>query len=267
MTCDAAQNRLLALADPARPPDPLRAHLAGCAACRSFAARLGTLDRLVRQLPVPPADPTALAVTLDKVTADAPIITHIPTVPRRDSGIDLPKLLLKGGRWGYTVGVAASVGLAVFGWWVLAGRTPDARPQHAAAPRHELLGQGVRHLAKLSASDKPDEQVREWASLAADLTAEARTVYRVADPAEMDALEAMFSKAVTKGLLAQATKVKELPAARRKALDDAAAKLEAVEKEVGKLLADGAPPKAVAPLTKMAETAGQARKTLLQRGA
>lgn len=267
MTCDAAQNRLLTLADPDRLPDPLRAHVEGCAACRSFAARLGTLDHLLRQLPVPPADPAALAATLDKVTADAPIITRVPTVPRRDSAIDLPKLLLKEGRWGYTVGVAASVGLAVFGWWILAGRTPDARLQHAVAPRHELLGQGVRHLAMLSASDRPDDQVREWASLAADLSGEAGKVYRVADPAELDALEAMFSKAVTKGLLAQATKVKELPAARRKALADAASKLEAVEKEVAKLLADGAPPKAVAPLTKMAETAGQARKTLLNRGA
>ena len=226
MTCDAAQNRLLTLADPA-----------------------------------------ALAATLDRVTADAPIITRVPTVPRRDSGIDLSKLLLKEGRWGYTVGVAASVGLAVFGWWILAGRTPDARPLMAAAPRHELLGQGVRHLAMLSASDKPDDQVREWASLAADLTGEARKVYLVADSAEMDALEGMFTKAVTKGLLTQASKVKELPAARRKALDDAAAKLEVVEKEVAKLLAGGAPPKAVAPLTKMRETADQARKALLNRGA
>lgn len=266
MTCDAAQNRLLTLADPNRPPDPLRSHMDGCTACRSFAARLGTLDHLLRQLPVPPADPAALAVTLDKVTADADHHSR-PDGARRDSAIDLPKLLLKEGRWGYTVGVAASVGLAVFGWWILAGRTPDARPMMAAAPRHELLGQGVRHLAMLSASDKPDDQMREWASLAEDLTGEAGKVYRVADPAELDALEAMFTKAVTKGLLAQATKVKELPAARRKALDDTAAKLKAVEKEVTALLAAGAPPKSVVPLTKMAETAGQARKTLLNRGA
>lgn len=266
MTCDAAQNRLLTLADPARPPDPLRAHVEGCSACRSFAVRLGTLDKLLRQLPVPPADPQALVFTLDKVTADAPIITHVPTVPRRDSTVDLPRLLLKEGRWGYTVGVAASVGLAVFGWWLAVGRQPTPRPEYAAA-RHELLGQGVRHLAKLSASDKPDDQLQEWAGLAKDLTGEARKVYRVAEPAEIDALEGMFTKAVTKGVLGQANKVKELPADRRKpALADAVAKLDAAEKEVADLLAAGAPPKAKDALARMRDAAAQAR-TALQGGA
>jgi hypothetical protein len=266
MTCDAAQNRLLTLADPGRPPDPLRLHVEGCGRCRLFAAKLGTLDKLLRQLPVPPADPQALAATLDKVTADAPIITRVPTVPRRDSTVDLPRLLLKEGRWGYTVGVAASVGLAVVGWWVLAGRVPDAKPQLAAAPRHELLGHGVRHLAKLSASDKPDDQLREWAALATDLTREARTLYRVADPTEFDALEGMFTKAVTKGVVGQANKVAGLPAARRTAaLSDATAKLAEAEKAVTALV-PVAPPATKPALERMRDAVTQAR-TALQRGA
>src|SRR5207253_1093674 len=52
MNCEACQRRLLASEDPEAPAAEVRAHLAGCPACRRWQRQLLRLERHVPLLPV-----------------------------------------------------------------------------------------------------------------------------------------------------------------------------------------------------------------------
>ena len=155
MSCQTVRNKLL-LADPRRLPAGLRDHVGGCDACGGFVAGLARLDDALLALPVP-TDPAVKEKFLLALDEAGPIITRVPTVPRRDSTL-LPALLERG-RWRYPAGLAAGIALAVGGvWW--ADRPPAAPPAEVAV-RHDLLGKNVRTLVALTRTNDPRTRLTE----------------------------------------------------------------------------------------------------------
>lgn len=264
MSCDAVQNRLLSQSDPRRLSEETRRHLSDCSSCQLMSARLVQLDDQLRNLPVPPSDPDVREAFIDRVTADGPVITRIPTIPRRDSVVDLPELLLKNGRWGYTAGIAAAIMLAVGAWWMTAGVT-EPEPQ-VAALRHDLLGKNIKHLVAVTRSPAPADRIKEWAGVAQDLTSEARQLYLVAPTEEMTALKSMYERAVNEGVLGQADRLPDLmlPAEKSQLLTGVADQLSQTAAEANRLAAT-APPPSRAALTDMATIARKAETRLRDR--
>lgn len=260
MSCDTVRDRLVALGDPRRLPAALRGHVAGCNGCTALADELVKLDRALAALPVPPYDPAVRDAFLAAFADTGPIITRIPTVPRRDSVVSLPALLDRG-RWRYAAGLAAGVAVAVGGsWWA-------DRPPAPAAPevvvRHDLLGKEVRHLVALTRTNDPRARLAELVGVADALKAEARQMYLIAGADEMADLQRLFEKAVAKGVVPQAERLPEqmLRADRAAALAAAKAALADAEAETTGL--SGRAPEHTRPmLEKMATAAKAARERL-----
>ena len=259
MKCETLQNRLLTAADPRRLPDDVRAHVAGCPACRAFHAKLVRLEGLLTAIPVP-GSAGAKAALLDRVAEPGPIITRIPTVPRRDSSATLRALVAKTGRWKYVTGLAAGVLLAV-GVWIAGGDRKPATVAQAAVP-HPLLRSEVGRIVALQKSDKPADKAVVLADLASDLRGEARALYLAAQAAEMKKLAGLYERAVGDGVVRQVERVGDLVPAERAALvrrlDD---KLAADEAEATEL-AGRAPPQSVEGLTRIARAARSGREAL-----
>jgi hypothetical protein len=260
MSCETTRNRLIALPDPRRLPAGLRGHVAGCSGCAALADRLATLDRALAVLPVPAYDPAVKATFLAGFEDAGPIITRIPTVPRRDSVVSLLALLDRG-RWRYAAGLAAGIAVAVGGvWWA---DRPPAAPHPEVAVRHDLLGKEVRHLVALTRTNDPRARLTELVGVAESLNAEARQMYLIAGADEMADLQRLFDKAVARGVVPQAERLPEqMPRAdRAAALAAAQAALAAAEAEAGGL-AGRAPVHTRPMLERMAASAKAARERL-----
>jgi hypothetical protein len=266
MTCDAIQNRLLALPDVRRVPDELRGHLDGCPACRAYLARAVRLDKLLATIPVPPPSEETKAAFLDRATEAGPVIKHIPVV-RRDSGT----YLLDDGRWKYTAAALAAAVLVAVGWLAFrGGDAPPSRNDYTTVAGHELLTKtlgnvvtGEKALAKV---DKPEQRMKAWENVTADLRAEIERVYRFTpkDRDDLNALAGLFKKAAEDGLLRQADAVMngQLPADQRQALlRDAIGQMDRIEADAT-TFAQEAPEHNKLPLRKIRDTAKKVREGL-----
>lgn len=263
MNCEVLQNRLLALPDLNGVPDDLRVHVDGCPACQTFLAGAKRLDELLARVPVPPTSEEAKAAFLDRVTQAGPVIGRIPVVPRGgDTGRRLRGFLDRVGGWKTVSGLAAAI--MVGGVWWFASGPRGSTPSEVAGLRHELLNKEVKHLVALSGADTPPKRMVVWADVADDLRTETRSLYKVGQADEMDALARMFDKAVRQGILHQADllDVHTMPAAERATLlRDVTARLADVEAEADRLAAQ-APPQSVEPLKKIAAAARDGRLKL-----
>jgi hypothetical protein len=237
MTCDAIQNRLLALPDLRRVPDELRGHLDGCPACRAILARASRLDRLIAAIPVPPSSAETRAAFLDRVTEAGPVIKRVPVV-RRDSAFNLPAYLAEHGRWRYAVGLAAAVLIAI-GWLTWQDGPPSKPIEPPTVAGHRLLkktiGRVVTDKTALARVEKPEQRMLVWADVTDDLRDEIKDVYLHAPKDDLKSLAGLFEKVTGKGLLAQADAVEKssLPADQKlKALRDVVARMTVVEAEL-----------------------------------
>jgi hypothetical protein len=266
MTCDAIQNRLLALPDPARPSAALRGHLDACPACRAVQAEAVRIERLVKGLPVPSSEARKRAL-LESLDA-GPVIRTKPVAPsaRTGSGAFRPV-----GRWLATVdlrwvgGVAAAAAVAAGVWWA-ANRPPEPVPEVAEKPRHDLLARTVRHTTALSNATTPPARLAVFADWSADLTAEACGVYKVAAAEEMNSLARQYVRAVEEGVHAQAKLVDDKPmdvGERKKLFDAAIARLAAAETDADRRAQD-APADARPALQKIAAAAKKGRTSLTE---
>lgn len=255
MTCDAVQNRLLAVTEPRRAGADVRTHLAGCPDCRQYVARAARLEELLTQLPVPAARPEAKAKLLTDILT-APATRRPVATPRRT----LPALA--GVRWTHVAAVAAGLLLAVGVWWGNGTRRPGDAPETAGV-RHELLQKEVRHFVALSKTESPTQRMAIWADVATDLRGEAREVYLIAPEDDMKAIGKLFDRAVREGILQQAAQFQtHMPAAeKQRALTTAADRLKDAEAEADRLSA-AAPPNSQAVLRNMAKTAREGRKQI-----
>src|SRR4051812_45158201 len=122
MTCQSAQNRILMLPDPRQVPDALRAHLDGCPACLAWWQRAARLERLLEQLPAPPAPADKKAVLIDELTAAGPVIKSVPAGDRGTVPSPGTAFLKRVGT--YAAALAAAVLVVVGGWRLI----PKAGP-------------------------------------------------------------------------------------------------------------------------------------------
>jgi len=264
MKCEVAQNRLLALSDPNRAPDELRAHVSACAGCRAFAAGVQKLDVLLASLPVPPSP--AKAAFLQRVAAAGPVI-HVK--PKRDSAVDLLPAFARKGRWQYaSAGLAAAV-LVAAGWFALSGTKPQTKPEPMAR-KHDLLNKQVQTVASLAKADTPPKRLDVWSGAADDLRAETKAIYKIAQDDEMKVLTRMLQKVIYEGLLKQAELLPDAdPAERQRLLTRTIAQLKATETETAEL-SKVAPPNSQKQLIRMTEIARDGRtklQTILDKGA
>jgi hypothetical protein len=263
MTCDTIQNRLLAHADPGRVSAEIRAHLEQCLHCQAFAQAAVRLERLLPQIPVPPASETAKAQLLQQILGDAPII--VPSAAVRAEPTRWERRLVESG-WKLTAGLAAAVTFTAVIWW----SSGENRPVELAGvpyQRHQLLQKEVAHVAALANANTPPERLAIWADVVTDLRTEAAEVYLVASESEIQSLGKMFNRAVHDGIIRQADRFPEHvpPVERQAVLSEVVKKLQAAEADADSL-AKVAPPQTQPVLRQMAATAreGLARVEALQ---
>jgi hypothetical protein len=264
MTCDAIRNRLLALPDLRRVPDELRGHLDGCQACRAYLARAVRLDGWIAAIPVPPSSEETKAAFLDRATEAGPVIKRVPVV-RRDSTLNLPAFLAEHGRWRYAAGLAAAVLIAV-GWLSLQDGPPVTPSEPPTVAGHELLrrtiGNVVTDREALAKVNTPEQRMKVWADVAADLRDEFKRVYRHAPPDDLQVLAGMFEKATERGLLQQAEAVKGNQ--QQALLRDAVARMTEVEADLA-AFAQTAPVDKQPPLRQARDTARTVREKLADK--
>ena len=223
LPCAVCQNRLLALPEGAALPADLRSHLADCARCAPYRARLGQLNDELRAVPVPPADERKFAF-LESLTAVGPVIRTMPTVPARDGSL---RDLLKRIRWQPVGGLAAAVAVGVGLWATVPGKR--AAVAEVVPPKHELLQNVVKLDAELAKLKTPSERIPKLAEMAEALHTETEAVYRAARRNdEMRSLAKMYRAVIREGIVEQAKQYRQFEAVERKrVLTEVAVKLAA----------------------------------------
>jgi hypothetical protein len=268
MNCDTIQNRILALAVATEPTSDVREHVAGCPACQAMLAKAVRLDRVLANLPAPTAE-LAKQNLVEQVLAEGPVIRTKPVIPssvgsgtfRSVGRLFTPKLV---------GGLAASVLLAIGGVWFLTRpKAPTIEPELASKPKHELLARSVKHHVELSKSTTAPERLGIFTEWSAEVSAEAKDVYKAASREELSKIAALYESTVAQGIVEQARKLDENPA-RLKHLVATMSQLTTTAAETTSLATE-APPDAQAAFKRMATAANNARtvlRTLLeQRGA
>jgi len=262
ISCAAIQNRLLALAEPMAVPQELAVHLTGCAACTAVQARAIKLDFYLANLPAPSSEARKLQF-LEDVSAEGPVIRTKPVLPSsHGSGQFRPVRFLQ-----RTVPPKAwaslAAGVLVFSvgvWWLNRPVERPAVPELAQGPRHELLAKSVKYHVGLSNSRTATQRFDIFSDWAADVTNEARDVYKVASREQISKLAAMYESTVATGLMDQAKLMIE-DAANPAQFAGAITKLAETATQAQEL-SQAAPPDAQAALKRIAASADKARTAL-----
>ena len=198
MNCQSFQNRVLTLPDPRQLPEPLVEHTNACSACAAWWRSAARLERLLAVLPVPPAPADKKHALLDELAG--PVIAPLPKFERR-SLWSIPAVRT-------FAGLAAAVMIAVGGWLMV--RPGPGSPIAAAQPKSDpFLDRIVQRDLALAQARTADERMIVLGSLADDLSTEARSLSKIANPDELRDLSGMFQKVVNEGIVEQARKLPE----------------------------------------------------------
>lgn len=203
MNCQTIQNKVLALPDPRKVPEPLRTHLDACPACLGWWHQAVRLERLLEQLPapIPPADKKAVLV--EELNTAGPIIKSVPTAGR---GTAPARQFLTRRTAAYAGGLAAAV-LVAIGVARLFTSPPPGKPDVVVLPRHPLLEKIVQRDVALAREASPEERLKILGGLADDLLAETQSLARVASPEDLDELAETFHMVVNDGIVTRAQKL------------------------------------------------------------
>jgi hypothetical protein len=195
MNCQSVRNRVLSLPDPREVPDALRAHLDGCPDCLRWWHQAARLERLLAQLPAPPAPAGKKEALIDELTAAGPVIrTAVAT--RRP--VPSPGLAFLRRNWKPVAGLAASV-LIVLGGWQLWPRTGPPPVTHN--PTHLLTETLVKRHNAVARARTPEQKLALLEVMADDLSSETRGLARVASEDELRALAGWYEKVVGNGIV------------------------------------------------------------------
>ena len=250
MTCQSVQARILALPDPRRLPDALRAHAAGCPDCAAYWKQAARLEALVAALPVPPAPAGKKEALLEDLAAEGLVFPKVTTTPGR--GWSLPRPSLKA-----LAGLAAAVLVAVGIWGAVKGGKQPVVAQKPPAPRHLLLEKVVQRDLALAKAKTANDRLDALAGMAEDLASESRGLALVAGADEMRELADLFRSVVADGVVEQAGRVPPhalTPDQRRTMLDRLTARLAEAGQAAEKAAKDS-PPHAQPALRSIADTA------------
>lgn len=201
MNCQSLQNRILALPDPRQLPENLREHVDACSACLAWWKQAIHLERLLAHLPAPaPSDKKA--VLLDELNAVEPVIKSIPSLQRHASR----SWALPGART--LAGLAAAVLIAVGGWMMTrpGAKIADAKQ---SGPSDPFLTKIVQRDLALAQARSADRRLEVLSGLADDVSAEARSLSKIANPEELRDLSGLFQKVVNEGIVEQVRKLPE----------------------------------------------------------
>jgi hypothetical protein len=165
MDCTDAREWLLRsdLAEGETSPAGVAAHLAGCAACRSYADRLRGLERAVRELPAPAGADAAREAFLERLRAGGAARRPIPLRTRR---------------W---VAAAAAAAILVAGAGTLVLTLGGSQPSEASV----VLDQLVDWNLEVANAGSPSDRDRLYAARAGDLERRVREVRFAADEHEL----------------------------------------------------------------------------------
>jgi hypothetical protein len=240
-------------------PDALRGHLDACPDCVRWWRRVARLERLLSELPAPPAPAGKKEAMLDELTAAGPVIKAVPAVGR---SVPSPGLAFLRRNWKPVAGLAAAVLVVIGGWQLFGGRGGNGHVAKASTPPHPLLSKLVdRDVEIAAAKGDPEKRLQALGGLAGDLAAETRDLARVSSAGEVDYLARWFEKTVDGGIVPQAKGLATgrtlTPAerdARVKLLTDMAVRLSETATEVNGLVMQS-PEKARPGLNRIAEKA------------
>ena len=266
MTCEAVQNRLLALPDPMSATGDVRDHCEQCERCAPFAARAVELDAELAAIVVPAYSPEVKAAFLARIRMAGPVIQSVPS-PLFRSSVSLKELLSRI-PVRPILAVAAAVVVSLGIWSVVpAKRLPVPEPE---AMRHDLLKKVVRYNTDLAVLTGPKDKIAKLSELAVDLRNETRALSLAAQKDEMVSLAGMFDKVVQEGIVTQAglwNPLTTTPGERQAVLNAAASELIQTANEAN-TLATSASMQVQPQLLRIAKTArdGHTRLTKIANG-
>jgi hypothetical protein len=255
MTCKQATHWLLQADDGAAPPDAVAEHLRDCRRCRRRRVRLRRLNAAVRRLPVPPDNPAARALVIERIRTAA--AQQVPAATLRPPAARLPAAVRPWRRW---LARAAMILVLVggFGWLVLETGDTEVDEQGATESTDVVARLVERHL-QLAEGLSPDERFQVFAAMAVDLRNESLRLAKQPGAKELPALARLYDKVVRDGLLARAGQLPE--ESRRPLVLAVVAELRQTENEA-RTAAAHAPPETAASLQALAASAQRARTQL-----
>ncbi len=283
MNCETSHRCLLSLECPDAPPPDLCSHLAVCAACRDWHARLLQMEQQAAQLPVPaPREKNAF---VERFLAEGRSVTA-PAVRDEDAGKDGPSLLrfppvgqpslvngsLKTGKrerglqkMAVAVALAAALLLVTLGIWAWQ-RGNGSTPGNPNTPEKlSALEQRLRDTPRWAEARTPDTRLEVLSHLADETNDKARSLARTGTTEGLAAEVRLYREIIDRITAREALEV--APADRERVLSPIVHRLAEVESEAGRL-ADKVP-SAATPLRELAAAAreggGQLRAILRQR--
>ncbi len=263
MNCAAVQNQILLQSDPRMLPPALREHIELCAACREWARKAARLESVLQALPAPAAGQKKAELLGDLMQAE-PVIRPLPTLATRPGmGQATSRILRRNAA--YVGSLAAAVLFAVGISVLLLKKGPDV----VMAPptqKYPLLDKLVKRDAELARANSTSQRLEILSGMAGDISAETRSMARIAPGSELKQMAGWYEKTVKEGLVLQANSPrleKEVTTATERArlLESFAAKLDA-DATAAESLARESPPDAQPALKRMAEAAREGKDSL-----
>ena len=193
MNCETLHRQLLALERPDTPPPDLRSHLAVCAACRDWHARVLRVERAASALAVPP--PLEKAAFVARFLAEG---RTTGTEVVEDTGKDMPSVLqfvppvqpglasgvLKSSKreralrkMAVAVAMAAALLLVTFGIWAWQ-RGGSTSGRSTATENLSALEQRLRDTPRWAEARTPNRRLEVLSGLADEVNGKAQSLAR-----------------------------------------------------------------------------------------
>jgi hypothetical protein len=258
MNCKQVRGYLLQAERPAQPGADVETHLVGCRDCSQWHQRLVDIERTIPDLLVPPS--SGPGEFLARLAAEpAPVGTRLVFSRSRDSSL---RRWLESPALG-PAGLAASLLLFVFIWWMLQGNREPAfvqspPPRKAPAPDQLLANLMQRNLRLARASTNRD-RIEALTDLAVDLHRETGALASAGHSDDLTALANLYGRVVRDGVIDRARLLDEKE--RAQVLTPLADRLADMERQA-KELAAGVPTASAELLRSMAETAREGTEQL-----
>jgi hypothetical protein len=260
MNCKQVRGYLLHAERPAQPGAAVETHLVACRQCSQWHQRLLELERAIPELPVPRS--SGPGEVLARLAAE-PLPAGKRAVLSGERGSALR-------RWFESpalgpAGLAASLLLFAFIWWMLQGKRDQALVQEGPPARRapapdQLLANLMQRNLRLAQAKTNRDRVEALTDLAVDLHRETGALATAGDGEDLTALAQMYSRVVREGVLERARLLDQKD--RAQVLAPLADQLADMEKQAERMATGGLPTASADTLRAMAEAAREGTQKL-----